>query len=88
MPVVLGRVVTQSSEPVPTARSNGVPTPGSGSLQRDIPYLPPAPAISSTFVLGAAVMLAGLALYNGPLWLRALWARFVDWINTEDGVLS
>lgn len=32
------------------------------------PYLDPAPALSLNFYLGAGIMLAGLAIFNAPLW--------------------
>jgi hypothetical protein len=55
------------------------PHPPSPPLQFPLPFLPPAPALGPTFLLGVALLLAGLVLFNSPLWMPA--AR--GWVESQ-----
>lgn len=44
-----------------------------------LPFLPPAPALSPYFLAGVAVLLAGLGIFNAPIWLPALRKQLESW---------
>lgn len=46
------------------------PTP-----QMPLPFLPPPPPLGPLFLLGSAVLFAGLMAFNAPLWLPAAGRR-------------
>jgi hypothetical protein len=46
-----------------------VPPPLRLCLQIPLPYLPAAPPLGPLFLLGTVVLLAGLLVFNAPLWL-------------------
>ncbi|RMZ55446.1 hypothetical protein APUTEX25_003570, partial [Auxenochlorella protothecoides] len=50
----------------------------------DLPFLPLNPPLGLPFLLGTVVMVAGLALYNGPQWIGPVRGMISNWLNTEE----
>lgn len=50
-----------------------------------LPYLPPAPPLGPLFAVGAAVLLAGLLLFNAPVWLPAFSQSLKQWAAGGSG---
>lgn len=50
-----------------------------------LPFLPPAPPLGPLFALGAGVLLAGLMLFNAPVWLPALSQSLKQWAASDGG---
>ena len=46
-------------------------------------FLPAAPPLGQFFILGSGVLLAGLLLFNAPLWVPAAMRQLKAW--TADG---
>lgn len=67
---------------LPQHLASHLPSPS----QFDLPFLPLNPPLGLPFLLGTVVMVAGLALYNGPQWIGPVRGMISNWLNTEEGV--